>query len=187
MITRFPRISTALATAAALSMVASPAMARGWSGSGGWGAGWGSGWGGHHRHHRHKDGIDGGDVLAGVLILGGIAAIASAASKADKQRRENDYRYPDPADRDQSRGYDEPGRDGAYAGSQAGPGGVGAAVDTCADEVERADRRIVSIDSVVREGEGWRVEGLVGGDRDFACSVSDTGRIRSVTVDGRAA
>ena len=43
----------AAALAAAFSLTATPAFARGWGGYG------------HHRHHR---GIDGGDMLAGVLI-----------------------------------------------------------------------------------------------------------------------
>ena len=35
---------------------------------------------------RHGDGIDAGDIIAGAVILGGIAAIASAASKNDRYR-----------------------------------------------------------------------------------------------------
>jgi hypothetical protein len=67
-----------LAATAALSLAATPAAARDW--------------------HRHRDnGIDGGDIFAGLLIVGGIAAIASAASskaKKDRQARE-DARYRD--------------------------------------------------------------------------------------------
>lgn len=36
-----------------------------------------------HRHYRH-DGIDGDDLLAGLLVVGGIAAIASVASKSSR-------------------------------------------------------------------------------------------------------
>lgn len=168
----FSRISASLAVIAAFTMVASPAMARGWGGSH---------WGGH-RHHR-GNGIDGGDVLAGLLILGGIAAIASAADKADKRQNDSDAPYPEPDDRASAPRYgDAPERD-----YQPGNGGIDAAVDTCVQEVERADRRISSVDTVQRDGEGWRVEGQVGNGRDFACSVGGNGRIRSVTVDGRAA
>jgi len=39
------------------------------------------------RHHD-RDGISAGDVIAGALVIGGIAAIASAASNNDR-----DYRY----------------------------------------------------------------------------------------------
>ena len=40
--------------------------------------------------HRDRDGISAGDVIAGALIIGGIAAVASAASKGN---RDYDYRY----------------------------------------------------------------------------------------------
>ncbi|HEX5691315.1 MAG TPA: hypothetical protein VFX76_14975 [Roseiflexaceae bacterium] len=48
-----------------------------------------------HRYWRHRDRIDAGDVLAGVLIIGGIAAIANAAAKSERNERyrERDYRY----------------------------------------------------------------------------------------------
>jgi len=174
---RFSRISAILAATAAACMVASPAMARGWGGS-------------HYRHYRYHDGIDGGDILAGVLILGGIAAIASAANKADKDRRESEYPYPDNTGRperdyapDDNAPDSEPGAGRSYAGS----GAVGDAVETCAEEIERGDRQIDSVESVVRDGDGWRVEGEVDGGRNFSCSVSDSGQIRSATVGGRAA
>jgi len=41
--------------------------------------------------HRDRDGISAGDVIAGALVIGGIAAIASAAGKNDRYDR--DYRY----------------------------------------------------------------------------------------------
>lgn len=167
------RLASALAAAAAFSMIATPALARG---PGGWG-----GWGKRY-HHRHHDRIDTGDVLAGILILGGIAAVASAASKSGRDARERDDRYPAPDRREPAPRYGEP-RDRA----EPGPGAVGMAVDACAQEVERADRQIEAITSVERDGEGWRVEGRVGSGRPFACSVADSGRIRSVTVDGRSA
>lgn len=45
------------------------------------------------RHHD-RDGISAGDVIAGALIIGGIAAIASAASKNDRgYYRDDDYGY----------------------------------------------------------------------------------------------
>lgn len=42
--------------------------------------------------HRDRDGISAGDVIAGALIIGGIAAVASAASKNDRGYRYGDYR-----------------------------------------------------------------------------------------------
>jgi hypothetical protein len=50
-----------------------------------------------YAEHRDRDGISAGDVIAGALIIGGIAVIASAASKNDRGRygdyRDGDYRY----------------------------------------------------------------------------------------------
>ncbi len=40
--------------------------------------------------HRDRDGISAGDVIAGALIIGGIAAIASSASR-DRDYRDNGY------------------------------------------------------------------------------------------------
>ena len=170
---RFAAIATVLAASA---MTVSPVMARGWGG-----------WGGHHHHRR--GGVDTGDVLAGLLIFGTGAAVASAASKSDCQRRqarERDYR-----DREYDRRDERPAyagdRDSQWQGQGQGPRGIGAAVDVCANEVERGDRRIESVDAVNRDGEGWMVRGRVGSGSQFDCSVSDSGRVRSVTVDGRAA
>jgi len=40
------------------------------------------------RHHRHHDDVDAGDVVAGAVVIGGIAAIASAI-KQDKRRKQD--------------------------------------------------------------------------------------------------
>ncbi|MFZ9395694.1 MAG: hypothetical protein ACO25F_06485 [Erythrobacter sp.] len=124
----------------------------------------------NHRYWRHRDRIDAGDVLAGVLIIGGIAAIANAASKADRQDRyrERDYRYDRPEYRED--------RDRRRSGE---PRGIDRAVDMCVAEVER-DVRIDTVDSVERNGEGWRVAGTIfNGDR-FTCSIGSDGRIDNV-------
>ena len=52
------RTAASLAALAAFSMTATPVFARGYDR-----------WGRHHHHHRNN-GIDGGDVLAGLLIVG---------------------------------------------------------------------------------------------------------------------
>ena len=57
---------------------------------------------------RGHDGISAGDVIAGALVIGGIAAIATAASRSDRDYREDGYRY----DR---AGY---GNDGGYYGER---------------------------------------------------------------------
>ena len=173
------KTARALAAAATLAMTATPAMARG-------------GW--HGRHHDR--GIDAGDVFAGVLILGGIAAIASAASKSNRDKREREARYPDrryPSDeqyrdyRDRSGSYGEPRSNHGYPGSdwRGNAGSMDGAAQTCVGEVERGDRRVDTVDSVNRDGDGWRVDGRISNGRNFSCLVDSNGRIQRVSVDGR--
>lgn len=167
---KYSRTAAALAGAAVLSMIATPAMAR----DRGWG-GWGGGWG------RHHDRVDAGDVLAGILIIGGIAAIASAASSASKNKRANpEYRDPPPPPQD-SRDYGNDSRPQWNEGS-----GINSAVNRCIDEVSRGKSDVDSVDSVNREGDGWRVQGKVSGGGAFTCTVDGDGRIRNVNIDGRA-
>ena len=40
------------------------------------------------RHHRHHDDVDAGDVVAGVAIVGGIAAIASAIKENNREKQD---------------------------------------------------------------------------------------------------
>lgn len=170
MINRNSRIAAALAASAVASLAATPAAAQGW--------GWGGGWGGL-RHHDH---IDAGDVIAGVLIIGGIAAIASAASKGkrDRDRRDEEYRgdYP----REGQRGYY--GNDGGQQWQQNGS--VDSAVNRCSNEVARGSGSSVSVETINRDGDGWRVSGRTGEGADFTCAVDGSGQIRNVQVGGRA-
>lgn len=92
--------------------------------------------------HRDRDKIDAGDVIAGALIIGGIAAIASSASK---DRYRDGYRY----------------RDNRY-----GHGNSHRAVERCVRAVERDARRagyrfaeVTQIRDVDRERRGWEVSG----------------------------
>jgi hypothetical protein len=167
---RFSRTSRLIASAAALSLVATPVMARGWGG----------GWG------RHHDDIDAGDVITGILIIGGIAAIASAASKGKKDReretRDRDYRDRDDRGRDESRGYGNDDRPSWQEGR-----GIDSAVNRCVAEVERGDRRVDQVEAVNRDGEGWRVSGRMSGDDNFTCAIGSDGRIRSSNVGGQTA
>ncbi|MFN5902865.1 MAG: hypothetical protein ACK439_07860 [Novosphingobium sp.] len=167
---KFKRSAAALALAASFSMMATPAMAR---------HGWG-GWGGGYRHHDR--GVDGGDILAGILIIGGIAAIASAASKSKKEREQREYRDEAPDYRQDSRN---------YAGNDDRPewrdgGGIDSAVNRCIDEVNRGRERVGEVDSVNRDADGWRIAGTTTGNGNFSCTIDRDGRIRNVNVDGRA-
>lgn len=165
MMDKFKRSAALAALAASLSMAATPAMARGWGG-----------WGGHYRHH---DRVDGGDVLAGILIIGGIAAIASAASKASKQR---DYREPEPRYRDEGQRY---GNDEDRPEWREGTG-IDSAINRCIDEVNHGRTRVGEVESVNRDAGGWRVAGTTTGNGTFSCTIDRDGRIRNVNVNGQA-
>lgn len=172
------RCAVALAAAAIASMAASPALARDWN--------WG-GYGGH-RHQRHGNGVDAGDIFAGLLVIGGIAAIASAATKSERDKRDRDDRYPDGDRREEGARYGEP-RAGDYRPRDRyaeADRSADMAVETCVDEIERGNREVGSVDSVNRESEGWRIDGLLSGGREFSCTVDRDGRILRAAVDGRA-
>jgi hypothetical protein len=94
-------------------------------------------------------------VIAGALIIGGIAAIASASSK-DRDR----YGY----------------RDRDYRGSRYGHGNSRAAIERCISAVERDAYRagyrfadVTEIRDVDRERRGWEVRGrlVVDGQRGY--------------------
>jgi hypothetical protein len=168
------RIAAVLASLAVVSLAAPPAMANHRS------------WGGWGRHHRDR--IDTGDVLAGILILGGIAAVASAANK--KKQREPEYRYPDndyPQQRERSGGgYADDDRSERSDSREVGDTGINGAIDRCMDEVARGSTKVEEVDSVNRDGDGWRVQGRTGGGGNFSCTIDGDGRIRNVNIDGRA-
>lgn len=178
------RLSAMLASAVALSMVATPALARG---------DWGGGWG----HERDNDDT-GAWVVGGIIGIGMIAAIASAASKGkrDREARDRDYRYSDHDDRaDDYRGDDYRGDTSRYGNRSdersrqpysGSARGIDGAVDSCVGEVEQGSVRVDTVDSVDRDGAGWRVTGRVSGGTSFDCAVDGDGRIRSATLDGRA-
>jgi len=122
----------------------------------------------HRRRYRDRDnGIDAGDVIAGVLVLGGIAAIAGAAS----QSRDRPEHYPYPADpryRQPSGGYES--------------GGLDRAVDMRVGEIQRGRDRVASVDSAARSGEGWFVSGELEGGAPFTCRIDNSGRIADLEI-----
>lgn len=149
-------------------------------GSWGWGRGY-RGWG-----HHHHDGLDGGDVLAGVLILGGIAAVASAASRDRDRSVETDpngYPYRNDRNRDWEYRYrDRQGRDD-YNGAGRSDRGLDNAADRCVNEVERTGSdRVDEVNSVDRDSRGWRVEGRLTNGRSFSCDIDNDGRVGSVDL-----
>jgi len=171
--------------------IAAPAL--GWSPVSDRAQGWGD-YRGNRGHRRHRDGISGGDILAGILVIGGIAAIASAASKKNRERRyeERDYRsenqrYEEPDYRNENQRYeDRPTADRYDDRYDRGTGDMESAINACSDAAERQagrDARVSAVQSVVRDGEGWRVEGeLANSDqRTFLCGASE-GRVDFVQL-----
>jgi len=125
-------------------------------------------WDRHRRHHG--DGIDAGDVLAGVLILGGIAAIAGAASRSEREQR---YPPPPPPYPDERQDYrSDDGR------------GIDNAVGMCVDAIERGPDRVRTVDSAARTGEGWTVAGSLERGAGFTCRIDNDGRIRDIDLGG---
>lgn len=177
----------AAATAILLTSVgfsATPAEARGRYGHG-------YGWG-----HRDRDNIDAGDVIGGLLIIGTIAAIASAASKGKTERRDRDDRY-DPPYREPRRdtpNYQPPAEGARPYGNDADevrPYGAGEAearaADACSWAVEGEmgdDARVDSITKTEPNNGGWYVTGTasrLGGEvRSFGCSYR-AGRVVDVS------
>lgn len=132
-------------------------------------------------HRRHRRGIDGGDVLAGVLILGGIAAIASAASNSNDRRYEN-RRYDDRRYRDR--------RDVRYDDRRVRTRNTGAgldnAVDQCLAEIQR-DVRVENVSSATRAASGWIVSGRLFNGSGFTCTIDKSGRISGIDYSGFSA
>lgn len=139
-----------------------------------WGR-WGRrGWrrGGWRRHR----GVRTGDVLAGVLILGGIAAVASAANN-NRRDRDRDVVIVDRRDRDYDRDYDRRDRNNDRR-STAGSG-LDSAVDQCLREIER-DVRVDTVDGVDRTSQGWLVTGALFNGSGFTCQIGNDGRIADI-------
>ncbi|MEZ5694951.1 MAG: hypothetical protein R3E18_00540 [Sphingomonadaceae bacterium] len=181
------RISSAVAMAAALSMAATPAAAADLSAmpsgaslptASGWDAeavnADGYRYGRYGRYRRNR--VDAGDVLAGVLIIGGIAAIASAASnsKRDRQYRDRDYR-------DRPYDYRAPTSNPRSSGNS----GINSAVDMCLREIER-DVRVDGVDSVDRNASGWIVTGRLYNGDGFTCRINGNGQVEGVNYGGRS-
>lgn len=128
------------AAAAALVSVAAPAQAR--------------------DRHRDDDGISAGEVIAGAVILGGLAAVI--ASDND-DRRYNDGRYYD--DRYDRRYGDRYDRGSGY-GYNNRFGGSRAAVSQCVNAVENWGNRysrtdVTRIHDIDRTRYGYRIQGNV--------------------------
>lgn len=130
------------------------------------------------RGNRGHRGPRTGDVIAGILVLGTIAAIAGSASK--KNERERVERYPSRTPYPEDRRYREPQR------GRADSSGLGRAVDMCVGEVERMRESVGSVDSASRRGDGWHVGGELRTGNAFTCRIDNDGRVSDIQFGGQA-
>ena len=103
---------------------------------------------------RHDDGIDAGDIIAGALVIGGIAAIASSIGN-DNDRYNGTYGGPY---------YGDNGRyDSRYGNSYNRNGNSRQAVQQCVNAAQRSayGARVTDIRSIDRKRDGYRIKGTV--------------------------
>ncbi|GAA5051927.1 hypothetical protein GCM10023208_12290 [Erythrobacter westpacificensis] len=121
--------------------------------------------------HRHNRGVDAGDVIAGVAVVGVLAAILSSSNRNRDRDRYDDrrarVRYDDRRDR-----YD--GR------------GIESAVDMCVDQVEYRDNRVENVDRADRDAGGWNVSGSLENGERWTCFIDNSGEVRSIDYGGVA-
>lgn len=146
----------------------------------------------HGPRHRRHDRIDGGDVLLGAVLAGGLFALLSSA-------RHHDTPPPPVEDAPPPRPILQPSGDGAAPAGRRVESDQDAAVDACVSSAESEGRhyaRIAKIDTVSGvdpDGTGWVVRGTLvlredyrqshGDRRGFSCRVGDKG-VEGVMVDG---
>ncbi len=133
-----------------------------------------------HRYGRDNDGISAGEVIAGAVVIGGIAALAGAFD----------------GDRDRYDRYDY--RDGYRGGRYDYRGGYGvnprAAVDRCVRAAENQARRfggyryadVIDVRDIDRTRDGFRVRGRIDVGGGWDRRGSDRGNF-TCRVDGRGA
>jgi hypothetical protein len=112
-----------------------------------------------------RDGIGAGEVIAGALIIGGIAAIAASIGN------DNDDRYRDGRSRDGYRGDDRRGYGTGYGGQNGYNPGISArsAVEQCVQAAERTANRysyggrskVTDIRDLDRERDGYEIKGRI--------------------------
>jgi hypothetical protein len=115
-------------------------------------------------NRRHHDGIDAGDVIAGALIIGGIAAVASAASSSSRDRYSDRYR-----DRNRDWGnVRDDDRDGYYNNGYSSRSAVEQCVQAARSEANRYGgwARVTDVTRIDRVRGGYEIRGrLVVEDR----------------------
>jgi hypothetical protein len=108
----------------------------------------------------HDNGIDAGDIIAGALIIGGIASVATAASRGNRGYNDG-YVY-------EGRGYDDRYNNGRYNSA----GDSRQAVEQCVYAAERTASRysrggrsqVTDIRNIDRKRDGYTVKGRIAVD-----------------------
>ena len=105
------------------------------------------------RNYYNDDHIDAGDVIAGALIIGGLAAVLSAGNNDRNRGYSDDYRD---GYRDNRRGYDYDYNNQRYDGRRA--------VDQCVRYAESQAGRygsanVTEITNIDRKSYGYKIEG----------------------------
>ncbi|WP_083734202.1 hypothetical protein [Sphingopyxis sp. KK2] len=179
--TKMTKAAVGAATAGALMLGSTPAMAR----------------------DRDGDGISAGEVIAGAVVLGGLAAILSSGGN-DRYDSRYDGRYRDDYRGDYRGGgrYDNDARYG-YGYDYNRYGNSRSAVNQCVNAVERGSRRygntdVTQVTSIDRKRDGYKVKGRVvvrdgyggrwgrGGYYDqgkFSCDIR-YGRVQDIKFSG---
>lgn len=140
---------------------------------------------------RHRDrGVDAGDVIAGAVIIGGIAALAGAFDR-NNDRGYRDNRYDSRNDSRYDNRYDNRAD---YRGNHGYDGGGRQAVERCINAAERQAQRfggwryanVTEIRDIDRTRGGFLVQGRieVQGSRGYGNRNFDRGRFTCYT-DGR--
>ncbi len=140
----------------------------------------GRGWRGRRGWRGHRRG--GSGLLTGILVLGGIAAVASAANNNRRNRdvvivERDSRRYDD-------RRYDDRRTDDRRSNPRSSEGsGIDNAVSQCLSEIE-SDVRVDSVDGASRLPQGWVVSGTLFNGSGFTCQIDNNGRISDIDYSG---
>lgn len=120
-----------------------------------------------NRHRDRGDGISAGEVIAGAVILGGIAAVIASSGNNRDRYDDRDYRYDDRdyrGGRDDRHGYDD-----GYGGYNAR-----VAVDECVRAAERqaqrhsgANAEVYEVFDIERSRRGFEVSGRIAVRNDY--------------------
>ena len=152
--------------------------------------------------HRDRDGIDAGDIIAGALIIGGIAAVAGSIGNDRDRYRDRTYGGPYYGNDRYSNRYDDRYDRRGYNDRYNRAGNPRQAVQQCVNAAQRSANRyagraqVTDIRDIDRRRDGYRVKGTIvvnernrGWNRDYHYRYGgrdyDTGRFTCDVRYGR--